>query len=139
DAARFEQALNRMIQRHDMLRVVFLSDGTQQVLETVPTYHMPRSDLRGLSADAALQTLQVTRERQSHQVLDASRWPLFEFSLSLLDDGISHLHISLDALIVDAASTQILARELMAFYAYPNQALPEPGLTFRDYVLAEHA
>ncbi|WP_323158432.1 non-ribosomal peptide synthetase [Pseudomonas viridiflava] len=139
DVARFEQALNRMIQRHDMLRVVFLSDGTQQVLETVPTYHMPRSDLRGLPADAALQTLQATRERQSHQVLDANRWPLFEFSLSLLDDGISHLHISLDALIVDAASTQILARELMAFYADPNQILPEPGLTFRDYVLAEHA
>ncbi|MEE4678039.1 amino acid adenylation domain-containing protein [Pseudomonas alliivorans] len=139
DIARFEQALNRMIQRHDMLRVVFLSDGTQQVLETVPTYHMPRSDLRGLPADAALQTLQATRERQSHQVLEASRWPLFEFSLSLLDDGISHLHISLDALIVDAASTQILARELMAFYADPQRVLPEPGLTFRDYVLAEHA
>ncbi|MCF5706401.1 amino acid adenylation domain-containing protein [Pseudomonas syringae] len=139
DVPRFEQALNRMIQRHDMLRVVFLSDGTQQVLEQVPTYQMPRSDLRGLPADAALKALQATRERQSHQVLDASRWPLFEFSLSLLDDGISHLHISLDALIVDAASTQILARELMAFYADPHRVLPEPGLTFRDYVLAEHA
>ncbi|MCL5225673.1 non-ribosomal peptide synthetase [Pseudomonas nunensis] len=138
DAARFEQALNRMIQRHDMLRVVFLSDGTQQVLEQVPTYCMPRSDLRGVPADVAQQTLQATRERQSHQVLDASRWPLFEFSLSLLDDGITHLHISLDALIVDAASTQILARELMAFYVDPNLILPEPGLTFRDYVLAEH-
>jgi len=138
DAARFEQALNRMIQRHDMLRVVFLTDGTQQVLEQVPTYCMPRSDLRGLPAEVAQQALQATRERQSHQVLDASRWPLFEFSLSLLDDGITHLHISLDALIVDAASTQILARELMAFYADPHLSLPEPGLTFRDYVLAEH-
>ncbi|RMS80463.1 Non-ribosomal peptide synthetase module [Pseudomonas savastanoi] len=137
DVPRFEQALNRMIQRHDMLRVVFRSDGTQQVLESVPTYRMPRSDLRGLPVAAAQQALQETRERQSHQVLDASRWPLFEFSLSLLDDGISHLHISLDALIVDAASTQILARELMAFYADPQLQLPEPGLTFRDYVLAE--
>ena len=137
DVPRFEQALNRMIQRHDMLRVVFLGDGTQQVLDSVPTYHMPRNDLRGLSADAAQQALQDTRERQSHQVLDAGRWPLFEFSLSLLDEGISHLHISLDALIVDAASTQILARELMAFYADPQLQLPEPGLTFRDYVLAE--
>ncbi|MGP6429159.1 amino acid adenylation domain-containing protein [Pseudomonas paraglycinae] len=137
DAERFEQALNRMILRHDMLRVVFLSDGTQQVLAQVPTYRMPRSDLRGLPADVAQRTLEATRERQSHQVLDASRWPLFEFSLSLLDDGITHLHISLDALIVDAASTQILARELMAFYVDPNLELAEPGLTFRDYVLAE--
>ncbi|WP_285410610.1 non-ribosomal peptide synthetase [Pseudomonas sp. FR229a] len=137
DAERFERALNRMIQRHDMLRVVFLSNGTQQVLGQVPTYHMPRSDLRGLPADEAQRALEATRERQSHQVLDASRWPLFEFSLSLLDDGITHLHISLDALIVDAASTQILARELMAFYVDPTLELAEPGLTFRDYVLAE--
>ncbi|WP_263262416.1 non-ribosomal peptide synthetase [Pseudomonas sp. RIT-PI-S] len=137
DLARFEQALNRMIQRHGMLRVVFRSDGTQQVLAQVPTYRMPVHDLRGLPAGLARQSLEATRERQSHQVLDASRWPLFEFAVSQLDDGISHLHISLDALIVDAASTQILTRELMAFYADPNLALPEPELTFRDYVLAE--
>lgn len=55
DIARFERALNRMIERHDMLRVVFLSDGTQQVLEQVPTYRMPQTDLRGLDREAAQQ------------------------------------------------------------------------------------
>ncbi|MGY2196583.1 amino acid adenylation domain-containing protein [Pseudomonas gingeri] len=138
DSARFEQALNRMIERHDMLRAVFLSDGTQQVLAQVPVYRLPSLDLRGLEADVALRALADNRQRLSHQVLDASRWPLFEFSLTLLDDGISHLHISLDALIVDAASSQILARELMACYIEPQRALPVPGLGFRDYVLAEH-
>ncbi|CAK15503.1 non-ribosomal peptide synthetase [Pseudomonas entomophila] len=137
DVPRFEAALNRMIRRHDMLRVVFLDDGTQQVLEQVPTYTLARSDLRGMSAEEAQAALMATRERQSHQVLDASRWPLFDFSVTLLDHNISHLHISLDALVVDAASTQILARELMAFYDMPGLQLPEPGVTFRDYVLAE--
>jgi len=137
DLDRFERALNRMIQRHDMLRVVFRSDGTQQVLADVPEYRLPRHDLRGLPAEVARQALEATRQRQSHQVLDASCWPLFEFAVTLLDDGITHLHISLDALIVDAASTQILARELMACYADPACALVPPGLTFRDYVLAE--
>ncbi|MGE7991378.1 amino acid adenylation domain-containing protein [Pseudomonas sp. NPDC089554] len=137
DVARLETALNRMIQRHDMLRVVFLDDGTQQVLAQVPNYTVACSDLRGLAAEDAQRTLAATRERQSHQVLDASQWPLFDFQVSLLDDGISHLHISLDALVVDAASTQILARELMAFYQDPALQLPDPGVTFRDYVLAE--
>ncbi|UUQ64819.1 amino acid adenylation domain-containing protein [Pseudomonas fuscovaginae UPB0736] len=138
DVPRFEHALNRMIERHDMLRAVFLSDGTQQVLEQVPTYCMPCVDLRGMDKQAAQQALEGNRQRLSHQVLDASRWPLFEFSLTLLDDDISHLHISLDALIVDAASSQILARELMGFYLEPQRTLPAPGLNFRDYVLAEH-
>ena len=137
DVPRFEAALNRMIERHDMLRVAFRGDGTQQVLAQVPHYRMPCHDLRGLAPEPARQALAAIRERQSHQVLDASRWPLFEFAVSLLDEGISHLHISLDALIVDAASTQILARELMAFYNTPSLVLPAPGLTFRDYVLAE--
>ncbi|MEE1886407.1 non-ribosomal peptide synthetase [Pseudomonas carassii] len=137
DVPRFEAALNRMIQRHDMLRVVFLGDGTQQVLEQVPVYQLARHDLRGMSGEDAQSALRAIRERQSHQVLDASRWPLFDFSVSLLDDGISHLHISLDALVVDAASTQILARELMGYYHEPELERPEPGVTFRDYVLAE--
>ncbi|MET1077654.1 MAG: amino acid adenylation domain-containing protein [Pseudomonas sp.] len=139
DAQRFERALNRLIARHDMLRAVFLSDGTQQVLEQVPAYRMPREDLRGLSAEVVAQRLEANRSRLSHQVLDASRWPLFEFGLTLLDDSLCHLHISLDALIVDAASSQILARELMAFYLEPDLVLAEPGLRYRDYVLAEHA
>ncbi|WP_273826188.1 non-ribosomal peptide synthetase [Pseudomonas asplenii] len=138
DIPRFERALNRMIERHDMLRAVFLSDGTQQVLAQVPSYRMPQLDLRGLDREAAQQALDHNRQRLSHQVLDASHWPLFEFSLTLLDAGISHLHISLDALIVDAASSQILARELMGFYLEPQRTLPVPGLSFRDYVLAEH-
>ncbi|MFB4390722.1 MULTISPECIES: amino acid adenylation domain-containing protein [unclassified Pseudomonas] len=137
DVARLEAALNRMIQRHDMLRVVFLDDGTQRVLAQVPRYQIARSNLRGLAAEDAQRTLVATRERQSHQVLDASQWPLFDFKVSLLDDDISHLHISLDALVVDAASTQILARELMAFYKDPTLELADLGVTFRDYVLAE--
>ncbi|HEV7370001.1 non-ribosomal peptide synthetase, partial [Arenibaculum sp.] len=139
DVDRFERALNRVIRRHDMLRALFLGDGTQRVLEEVPYYRLSRDDLRGLDRDAVAAGLARTRERMSHQVLDASRWPLFEFRLTELDDGVAHLHISMDGLIVDAASSQILARELMAFYADPEADLPPLELTFRDYVLAERA
>jgi amino acid adenylation domain-containing protein len=138
DSERFTAALNRLVARHDMLRVVFHSDGTQQVLGTVPPYRMPRHDLRGLDPDTARARLGELRERLSHQVLDAGRWPLFEFAITLLDDE-TRLHISTDALVVDVASSQILERELMRLYADPDAELAPLELSFRDYVLAELA
>ncbi|MEW2378725.1 amino acid adenylation domain-containing protein [Micromonospora sp. NPDC047812] len=137
DEERFTRALHRLIDRHDMLRAVF-HDGVQRVLPSVPRYAMARQDLRGLDAETAGRRLGETRERMSHQVFDAGRWPLFEFAVTLLD-GEVRLHVSLDALILDAASGQILEHELALLYADPDVDLPPLAVTFRDYVLAERA
>ncbi len=138
DEERFARALNLVIARHDMLRAVFDADGTQRVLHAVPLYRMPRHDLRGLDPESATARLDAIRDRMSHHVFDAGRWPLFEFAVTQLDDE-TRLHVSLDALVVDVASTQILERELARLYAGPDTALPPLGATFRDYVLAERA
>ncbi|WP_431886954.1 amino acid adenylation domain-containing protein, partial [Micromonospora wenchangensis] len=137
DEDRFTRALHRLIDRHDMLRAVF-HDGGQRVLADVPPYAMARQDLRGLDARTAGHRLAETRQRMSHQVLDAGRWPLFEFAVTLLDDE-TRLHVSIDALILDAASGQILEHELALLYADPDVDLPPLTVTFRDYVLAEQA
>ena len=73
----------------------------------------------------------------SHQVFAADRWPLFEIRVCLLNEGRVRLHVSMDALICDAWSRQVLVRELQQLYADAEFPLPPVGLTFRDYVLAE--
>jgi len=138
DADRFTSALNRLIERHDMLRAVFAPDGTQRVLAEVPTYQLPRHDLRGLPPGEAERRLAAIRDRMSHELLDAGRWPLFEFAVTLLD-GEARLHLSTDALILDAASTDLLERELVQLYLDPDAELPPLEITFRDCVLAEQA
>ena len=138
DADRFSRALNRLIARHDMLRAVFSADGTQRVLAEVPPYQMPCHDLRGLDPAEADRRLAEIRDRMSHQLLDASRWPLFEFAVTLLD-GEVRLHLSTDALILDAASTDLLERELAQLYLDPDAELAPLAVTFRDCVLAEQA
>ncbi|HEV2886148.1 MAG TPA: condensation domain-containing protein, partial [Jatrophihabitans sp.] len=138
DADRFTRALNRLIARHDMLRAVFAADGTQRVLPEVPPYEMPCHDLRGLEPAEAERRLAEIRDRMSHELLDAGRWPLFEFAVTLLD-GEVRLHLSTDALILDAASTDLLERELVQLYLDPDVELPPLRITFRDCVLAEQA
>ncbi|MDP7042302.1 MAG: condensation domain-containing protein, partial [Gammaproteobacteria bacterium] len=137
DLPRLERAWQKVIGRHPMLRAIVLPDGVQQILPDVPPYEFPIQDLRELKGEDVERGLLAERERLSHQVIPSDRWPLFELSASLQPDGKTRIHISLDCLITDARSFQIMSAELLAFYEDEELELPVAGLSFRDYVLAE--
>ena len=139
DPVRLEQALNRLIARHDMLRVVFQDDGTQKVLETVPRYRIAVKDLRNETITDRDKGIKETRDRMSHQVLDATQWPLYEFALTWVEEDVYHLHVSMDSLIVDAASADLFMHELVALFRDPDAELRPIEVTFRDYVLKERS
>jgi amino acid adenylation domain-containing protein len=139
DVARLELAWQGLVERHDMLRMIVRSDGLQQVLRRVPAYRIEVDDLGGAAADRAAATLGATRERMGHRDLDPGRWPLFELRATRLPDGRWRLHLSLDLLVADMVSFQILARELAQLYEHPDEELEPLDLTFRDYVLADLA
>jgi amino acid adenylation domain-containing protein len=130
DLPRLEQAWNRLVARHPMLRAVFSADGTQRVLDSVPAYGIEVEDLRG-AADAAT-VLQQRREARSHRVFDPERWPLFEINAIQLD-GRVRLSIGVDLLIADAAALITLFREWGAFYREPDHDLPALAGRFADH------
>jgi amino acid adenylation domain-containing protein len=132
DLTRLEQACNKLIKRHPMLRAVIDRDGKQRVLKEVPHYRLPVLDLLAHQPDAALERV---RAEMSHQVLPADTWPLFDIRVTRLPDGIARLHISFDILIADALSFEILATELVELYSDPQQGLRPIEVTFRDYVV----
>jgi amino acid adenylation domain-containing protein len=136
DLGRLEAAFQRVIERHPMLRAVFLPDGRQQVLAAVPPYRIAVLDLRSQEEAAAGRALLAVREELSHRVHDAAAWPLFELRCTLLAAGRMRLHASMDALLMDTWSWEVLFRELSRLYDAPDTTLPELELTFRDYVLA---
>jgi len=139
DRERFELVLQRLIARHDMLRAVVLADGRQQILEHVPYYHVEILDLRGHNPEATAKQLNDVRGRMSHQVLPSTEWPLFQIRASLVEDRRAKLHISLDLLILDAKSIQILTQEFTELYRNPEASLAALEISFRDYVRAESA
>ena len=139
DLRRLNLAWQRLIERHDMLRAIVLPDGQQQILEQVPAYHIAILDLRGQRPEEVAAQLEVVRQSMSHQVLPTDQWPLFEIRASYLDNHRVRLHLSADALMIDAGSWQILGHELSLFYQDPEAILPPLELSFRDYVLAERA
>ena len=137
DLPRFNRALQRLIERHDMLRAIVLADGRQQVLDQVPPYEIEVLDLRSHDWQQASAVLDAINHRMSHQVLPSDAWPLFEIRASRLDEVRLRLHFSFDMLIADVWSLQILFREWAELYRDMNAHLAPIDVTFRDYVLVE--
>lgn len=136
---RLNWGLQRLIERHDMLRAIVLPNGQQQIQKTVPPYQMPVVDLRGKSPEIIQEKLIEIRNRLSHQVVPADQWPLFEFAATYLEEGRVRLHISYDLQVFDAWSLFRLFDEWAQLYHEPETQFPALELSFRDYVLAEQA
>ncbi|HVU68773.1 MAG TPA: beta-ketoacyl synthase N-terminal-like domain-containing protein, partial [Ktedonobacteraceae bacterium] len=139
DVPRFNQAIQRLVDRHEMLRAVMLPDGQQQILPGVPPFEATIIDLRGESAQEAATRLQEIRQEMDHQILPVDRWPSFDIRILLLDERNAQIHLSVEVLFVDAWSTHLLIQEFLQFYRSPEIQLPALELSFRDYVLAEAA
>ncbi|MDD4111480.1 MAG: amino acid adenylation domain-containing protein [Herbinix sp.] len=136
DMERFKKSLQKVIDRHPMLRTVIFSDGSQQVLDSVPEYEIKISDISNLSDEEKNQKIIVERNRKSHHIFKTDVWPLFDISAFKLNDNTNYLFMELDMLIADGASMQIISKELMDYYQNMNVNLPAINFTYRDYILA---
>jgi len=139
DYERFCRVWMLLVRRHDMLRMIVNADGQQQILPEVPDYHPELIDLRAQTKQGAEQAVVDVRHRMSSQILPSDQWPLFDIRVSLLPDATTRIHMSFDALIMDAWSSMILGREFSELYKNTDTILPALELSFRDYVIAEQA
>ncbi|NES40705.1 polyketide synthase, partial [Moorena sp. SIO2C4] len=131
------QAWRRLIDHHDMLRMVVLADGNQQILEQVPPYEIEILNLSEESPETIASELEQIRNQMSHEVLPTNQWPLFHLRATRLNEQCFRLHASIDMLIFDAWSTYVLFKQWSELYNNPQSSLPATEISFRDYVLAE--
>ncbi|RKS76989.1 amino acid adenylation domain-containing protein [Actinomadura pelletieri DSM 43383] len=141
DLGRLARSWQRLVDHHDMLRMVVLPDATQRVLPPPLTYTPEVMDLRNEPDPEAV--LAAVRTRMRAQVRPADEWPLWELRLALLPDGRVRALLSFDLLVADVASLFFgLLPDWRRAYESPDEetgGLEPLTLTFRDYVLAETA
>ena len=136
DLERAQRALRRLIDRHEMLRLVVLPDGRQRILPEVPEYEIEVDDLSALPPEAAESRILAHRERMSREAGDSDRWPLFEVRALRMPGGVTRLCLAMDLLIIDGGSLRIFVDEWARLYEDPAVHLPELDVSFRDYVVA---
>ncbi|MBM0106531.1 amino acid adenylation domain-containing protein [Steroidobacter sp. S1-65] len=134
DVARVEKAWNRLIERHEMLRVAFTPDGEQYLREQLD-YKIRYYDLTGRDATEAEQALQRIRDEMLHTSLPQSG-PLFDLRVSRSAERKFRMHFTLDMLGSDLGSLVIMILEFGRLYADPDATLTPKQLSFRDYALA---
>ncbi|MGO9954555.1 MAG: amino acid adenylation domain-containing protein [Solirubrobacteraceae bacterium] len=131
DLNRLETALNRLVERHEMLRAVFDADGRQRIQVSVPHVSVRVRDAAPEDETAALAEL---RGSLAYHRFDPERWPLFEVE-AVRYGGHVRIGFGFDYIVLDALSIMIVFSELGRLYADPDCELAPLELSFRDYVL----
>jgi len=136
ELGRLNKGLQELINRHEMLRTVIHSDGTQQILQELPEYKIEVEDLSQCSEGEQERYILGKRNEMSHNIIEPSQWPLFNIFAFKLSEEKHYLFIEFDQLICDGMSIQILNQELMDYYNNPDIKFEPLEFTFRDYILS---
>ncbi len=151
DGYRLNQAWQRLIDIHPMLRAEIQADGQQKILAHRPYYKFNQFDFSGKTT--AISDIGNTREKMctekgiernllrlrhkmSHKVYTVSQWPLFEICIVHLPGKSSLVLLSIDEWVVDAHSLNILVSQWQSLYLDPSTELPCLQISFRDYIVA---
>jgi mycobactin phenyloxazoline synthetase len=133
---RLRIAIERLVARHDMLRVQFTDDGKQRIEIASGWRGLTVRDLRDFDHEQATAQLESIRETLSHQMLDIEHGEMFSTALSLLSEGRTRLHVDVDMMAADAVSYRILLADLAHLYEQPGTTLPELHYSYREYCIA---
>ena len=135
-AGLFNLAMQRLIQRHDMLRAVLLEDGFQRILPEAPRFEAEVIDRRGQDPEVLERELALNRERLKDRRTVVGHWPLFEFLLNILDHNRVRLQGSIDVFLVEGTSLTLMLNELTDLLLNLDLALPPLSFSYRDFALA---
>ena len=139
DADALGQALNRVIDRHDILRTAFndLDGAAVQVVERNARLTLHREDLRALDHPARAMALSQRIESHARQPFDLSHAPLMRATLLRLDSDEHVLLLNMHHIVSDAWSNTILMQDMTQAYAQALLGDPSPlpplSLQYADY------
>ncbi|MBR1554779.1 MAG: amino acid adenylation domain-containing protein, partial [Oscillospiraceae bacterium] len=125
DVQKLENAVNMLIDTHDMLRTVILADGRQMMLERVPYYKV---QYRKVSEKELLELRQNWKEK----IYEVGKWPMFDVFISELPDSRRIVHFSFDCMLLDGWSANMMIHQIFELDQGRNFDVPE--YTFCEYV-----
>ena len=131
DPKGLEAAWNKVIQKHDMLRAVVYDVGYQLVQETVPYVSITSVDLRKDSMEGQKKK-EMLRDSLANKQYRLGEWPLCDMAVCIEEEK-SVVHFSVDMLVADFLSMNIILNDLEFFYRNPNTSINYPTL-YRDVI-----
>ncbi|WP_425585415.1 acyltransferase domain-containing protein [Streptomyces lunalinharesii] len=135
DERRLERALRAVMERHPALRTVFVEAGGSpyQVILDEPVYEFLLVDSTHLDDEEAREELAA----QGHVPLDVDNGPLVRVVLMTRGPADHYLLVLVHHIASDAASADVMIRELQEFYEGADPAAGEPVAPYTEFVAWE--
>lgn len=131
DLKRTQYAWEQVVNYNDMLHAIIEKSGVQKILKT---YKVPQIKYSDFSEEKDIEYLfQEKRIRLTKKQYEAGTWPLFDVEVSKLNNRYV-LHISLDMLIADFVSINLILEEFEEVY-YTGEISSKIDISFRDIVI----
>ncbi|WP_133822070.1 non-ribosomal peptide synthetase, partial [Tahibacter aquaticus] len=139
DTAALQQALDGLLQRHEVLRTVYAEIDGMAVQRVVPaaSLNIACDDLRGLDAASREVRLQQRAEQEAVRAFDLSKDTMLRCALVKLADDDQAVLFTLHHIVADAWSLEVLVREFVALYRAAAGGvaahLPALAIQYADY------
>lgn len=104
-----ENAICKVVKKHDAFRAIFLPNGTQKVLTDVPDYKMEVVHCAPTEKEG--EALKI-RNELSHHIYQHDQWPLFTFKAVDYGEKERIVFVSFDLMVCDGDSMQIFFSDL---------------------------
>ncbi|MFN1834853.1 non-ribosomal peptide synthetase [Balneola sp. MJW-20] len=143
DPKLFQQSLQYVYLRHEVLRTVFMRDNDNlfQVLSDEADVDLSYNDLRDVKDSYSV--FQSTCLSKLNEYMDLEKGPLFMGIFFSFDENVHRLFIKAHQIIIDEFSFGILMKELLAVYGKlvkeEDPDLPDLKLSYYDYAHSMHS
>jgi tyrocidine synthetase-3 len=134
------KSLNRLIERHDVLRTVFVYQQSNHMRQVVLSRRKSRiryEDISHLSSDEQRSFIREYRENEKQKGFDLSKDILFRMSIFQTGEKIYQMIISYHHMIMDGWCQGILFQELLHIYASLKRSQApqlEPAIPYSRYI-----
>ncbi|WDY56393.1 non-ribosomal peptide synthase/polyketide synthase [Pseudomonas sp. PSKL.D1] len=133
DLARFRQAWQAVMDKHDILRTSFLWEGLEQPLQCVQRQvDMPFEVLARPAADDLAQALDTLAAAERSRGFELASAPLLRLLAVDTGAGQHHLIYTNHHILMDGWSSSQLMGEVMQHYTHAS--LPQASGRYRDYI-----
>ncbi len=127
EATRLEEAINKVVERHENLRTAFKTENGQPRVEILTHLHVPieKIDLRELNQQSQNEQIELIVKNEASTPFKLDKAPLFRCKLVLLKDNEAIFLLNMHHIISDGMSLEIMIKEISAFYqALQNHTEP---------------
>lgn len=132
DPGRLRAAWQRLVERHAMLRATVGDDGWQTIGDEAAGWDLDLREI-GERDDGAFEAEAArVRAAYSTRVYRPGQWPMFAIAVCHRRSGTSRAHLSIDGLVVDGWSLDLLLSEWKQLYLDPRAELPQQTMSLAD-------